>query len=158
VRAPPAVTPKRLRVSTPEPRRRVPRRFIRHPAEVPIEVRTVSAAARRGRGREISHGGLSFHLDEELAVGSTVEVRIPDLVPPFTARARVVWSRLEDGRYCMGVAFLGEDDAFRARMVEQVCAIERYRADVHVREGRALTRDEAAAEWITRFAGRFPAG
>jgi hypothetical protein len=41
-------------------------------------------------------------------------------------------------------------------MVEQVCAIDRYRRQVLEQEGRTLSRDEAASEWITKYAGRFP--
>jgi hypothetical protein len=41
-------------------------------------------------------------------------------------------------------------------MVEQVCSIERYRREVEAGEGRVLTAPEAAAEWIARYAGRFP--
>jgi hypothetical protein len=41
-------------------------------------------------------------------------------------------------------------------MVEQVCAIEQYRGEVLENEGRELTAQEAAAEWIGRYAGRFP--
>ena len=56
----------------------------------------------------------------------------------------------------MGVQFLDATDAFRARMVEQVCTIERYRTQVREQEGRELSAHEAAAEWIGKFAGRFP--
>jgi hypothetical protein len=41
-------------------------------------------------------------------------------------------------------------------MVEQVCSIERYRRLMESEEGRVLTRDEAAQEWIAKYAGRFP--
>jgi hypothetical protein len=78
------------------------------------------------------------------------------VLPPFEARVRVVWTRPEAEGYCIGVQFMDEADAFRARMVEQVCSIERYRREVEAKEGRRLTRDEAAQEWIRRYAGRFP--
>ena len=41
-------------------------------------------------------------------------------------------------------------------MVEQVCNIENYRRDVEQREGRKLTTEEAAKEWIKRDASSFP--
>jgi hypothetical protein len=41
-------------------------------------------------------------------------------------------------------------------MVQQVCSIENYRREVQQREGRALTTQEAASEWIAKYAGRFP--
>ena len=135
-----------------------PRRaFIRHTAGVPIEVRAVpGSAARTQQSVNVSVGGLSFVSDEALEPGSTVGIRIAEVEPPFEARARVVWSTPEGGRYCIGAQFLDSSDAFRARMVEQVCSIERYRKEVEEREGRLLTTQEAASEWIGKYAGRFP--
>ena len=133
------------------------RAFIRHTAGVPIQVRAVpgSAAATR-QSVNVSAGGLSFVSEEKLAIGSIIEVRIDAVDPPFEARARVAWINPEGDGYCVGVQFLDASDAFRARMVEQVCSIERYRREVEEREGRVLTSPEAAAEWIGRYAGRFP--
>ena len=133
------------------------RRFIRHTAGVPIEVRAVSGAAlRKLESVNVSEGGISFVSDVDYPLGMVLEVRIPEVDPPFEAAARVVWTSPEGTRFCIGVAFLDANDAFRARMVEQVCAIERYRREVEEREGRALTPADAAAEWIARYAGRFP--
>lgn len=132
------------------------RRFIRHTVGVPIEVRTVAAERRRASTRDVSHGGISFLVDDDIPVGTIIEIRIPDVRPPFQARARVVWSTRESSGYCLGVAFMEADDAFRARMVEQVSSIERYRRQVRETEGRVLSAEEAAAEWITRFAHGFP--
>jgi c-di-GMP-binding flagellar brake protein YcgR len=104
----------------------------------------------------VSKGGLSFVSEEEIPVGSNIEIRIAAVDPPFEAKARVVWVKGEDEGYCIGVQFLDAADAFRSRMVEQVCAIERYRRQVEHEEGRVLTQAEAAEEWIARYAGRFP--
>jgi hypothetical protein len=41
-------------------------------------------------------------------------------------------------------------------MVEQVCHIEEYRRTVQRLEGRELSAEEAAFEWIHRFAAQFP--
>jgi c-di-GMP-binding flagellar brake protein YcgR len=134
-----------------------PRRFIRHTADVPIEIRAVPGrASMRQPAINVSEGGLSFISETEIPVGTTIEIRIAEVQPPFEAHARVVWTRSEDGAYCIGVQFLDADDAFRARMVEQVCSIEKYRKKVESEEGRVLTRDEAAQEWIAKYAGRFP--
>ncbi len=70
--------------------------------------------------------------------------------------AIVSWChRITDG-YEAGVNFLDKDDIFRVRMAEQVCYIEDYRARVKEEEGRELTREAAALEWVTRFAENFP--
>jgi hypothetical protein len=133
------------------------RRFIRHTADVPIEVRAVEMdGARMHPGLNVSEGGLSFVSDDDIPLGSTIEIRIPAVHPPFEAHARVVWRKPEDSRYCIGVEFLDAAMAFRARMVEQVCAIEEYRRQVFRDEGRRLSREDAAREWIGRFAEKFP--
>ncbi|MGH7447358.1 MAG: PilZ domain-containing protein [Longimicrobiales bacterium] len=140
-------------------RSRPGRQFIRHAAGVPIEIRTVAGRPQqRQPAVDISEGGLSFVSDDEIQIGSTIEIRIAQVDPPFEARARVVWTRREEKGYCIGVQFLDADAAFRARMVEQVCSIESYRRRVEAEEGRILSRDEAAQEWIEKYAGRFPAG
>ena len=135
-----------------------PRRaFIRHTAGVPIQVRAVPGSAPLTlESSNVSVGGISFTSDVDFALGSIIEIRIGEVDPPFEAQARVVWTSPEDGRFCIGVNFLEAADAFRARMVEQVCSIERYRREVEEQEGRVLTAPEAAAEWIGRYAGRFP--
>ena len=56
----------------------------------------------------------------------------------------------------MGVEFLDRDDSFRARMVEQVCHIEQYKRQVLETEGRVLNGEQAAKEWIRRYAASFP--
>lgn len=136
---------------------RNPRReFIRHTADVPIEVRTVEGEEAVAHGRNVSHGGLAFVSELCPAEGATIELTIPNVEPPFQAHARVAWCRPEADGFLVGVQFLDANDAFRARMVEQVCTIERYRSEVRENEGRELTAQEAAAEWIGKYAGRFP--
>ncbi|HEX6373681.1 MAG TPA: PilZ domain-containing protein [Longimicrobium sp.] len=135
-----------------------PRRtFIRHTAGVPLEVTCVPGSpASTRQSVNVSTGGLSFVSDEHHALGAIIQVRIPTVDPPFEARAKVVWTKPEGDGFCVGVQFLDENDAFRARMVEQVCTIERYRDQVREEEGRELSAHEAAAEWIGKYAGRFP--
>ena len=133
------------------------REFIRHPTAIPIEV----GSADNFVGAEphvvnVSHGGLAFESDVELAPGLVVEVRIPSMFPMFTTLGRVVWCKANKEGYQLGVAFLDHDDAFRTRMVEQICHIENYRNMVRTAEGRQLSMEEAAFEWIDKFATRFP--
>ena len=70
--------------------------------------------------------------------------------------ARVAWCKEGEQDYELGVEFLDPDDAFRMRMVEQVCYIQQYTNDVAKQEDRHLTREEAAVEWIAKYAGEFP--
>lgn len=132
------------------------REFIRHTADVPIEVRTVEGEQASATGLNVSHGGLAFVSALCPAQGATIEIAIPNVDPPFEAHARVAWCRPEANAFLVGVEFLDSTDAFRARMVEQVCTIERYRTQVREQEGRELSAHEAATEWIGKYAGRFP--
>jgi hypothetical protein len=131
------------------------RQFIRHPVDIPIEVREPAALA-EAACRNVSHGGLALRACDHLEAGSIVTLRIPFVQPAFETSARVAWCSACDQGFDLGVEFLDADDAFRARMVEQVCAIESYRNEVERSEGRRLTAEEAAMEWIGRYAAEFP--
>lgn len=134
------------------------RHFIRHPVDVPIEVSTDGADVPSAfHTHDISVGGLAFHTSFSVDPGAQIDIRIPYVQPAFEARARVVWCRPSDVQgFELGVSFLDAEDAFLARMVEQVCYIEDYRKTVQRSEGRQLSSEEAAMEWIDKYAGRFP--
>ncbi len=137
------------------------RRYIRHPSGVPIKF---SVANTQGEDdsyrafalRDVSEGGLCFCSQHPIVPGSSITIEIPIESPPFEARGQVAWCRPEGSAYAVGVQFNDEFTRFSVRMVEQVCYIERYRAEVRDKEGRELTSDEAAREWVERYAGEFP--
>lgn len=159
------------------------RAFIRHPIEIPIEVAAQSEPEHSEALHNLSFGGLAFGADQPYAPGTLLGICIQAPSNPVYLVARVAWcqpcphehaaehsadssaERPEENpekgaerskdRYEIGVAFEDSLDAFRIRMVEQVCQIERYRLSVLGCEGRELTTDEAAREWIERFAGQF---
>jgi hypothetical protein len=135
------------------------RQFIRHPVDVPIEIRTSRAASGASvLTHDVSLGGLAVNSAEPVEPGALIEVRIPYVEPVFEARARVAWCRpRRDGAgYQVGVTFLDAQDAFTARMVEQICHIEDYRKSVARVEGRQLSPEDAAHEWISKYAANFP--
>jgi hypothetical protein len=134
------------------------RQFIRHPLTIPIEARRVGtqAEAEALQAHAIGVGGLAFHCTGRLEPGAVVHVRISYVDPAFETDARVVWCRAAGNDSELGVEFLNADDAYKARMVEQVCHIESYRQRVLATEGRRLTTQEAAIEWIRDFAVGFP--
>jgi hypothetical protein len=133
------------------------RQFIRHPADVPIEVSPVDqGGGRPPRLVNVGLGGLAFRSHSAFRAAHVVRVRIDCVRPAFETTARVAWCRACDGEFELGLAFIDPDDAFRARMVEQVCYIEHYRREIRDTEGRELTAEEAAREWIERNAARFP--
>jgi hypothetical protein len=133
------------------------RRYIRHPASIPIEFTVGERPPERvPETRNIGECGIAFCIDRELAAGTFINLRIPLVNPPFETVARVVWCHARANGYETGVEFVEPDQAYSARMCEQVCHIENYRAQVRATEGRELTPEEAAAEWVAKFASRFP--
>lgn len=133
------------------------RKFIRHPSDIPIEITPAHLAETETTVlSDVSHGGLCFVAPEYHRVGSILRICIPVSRPAFETSGRVAWSREENGRFVIGVEFLDRDDVFRMRMIEQVCYIEHYRKEVERKEGRALTSEQAALEWIANSAEDFP--
>ena len=69
----------------------------------------------------------------------------------------VSWCNPVGSGYEVGVEFEKSQDVYRLRMIEQICHIEHYRKEVERVEGRKLSAQEAANEWIAKYAGEFPA-
>lgn len=133
------------------------RSYIRHPSDIPIEVGNKETAFNETEClKNVSFGGLSFNSGHPLKVGTAFIIRIPVVRPIFEALSRVTWCNKVDNHYEVGVEFLNQQDLFRVRMVEQICHIEHYKNEVFVKEGRNLTGQEAAMEWIDKYANDFP--
>jgi hypothetical protein len=129
--------------------------YVRHPSEFPVELQAARAAgARRERLHDLSEGGLCCRSHVEFSRGERVRIRIPVGAPDFEADGRVAWCRKDGEGYRVGVEFTGEADAFKARMVEQVCQIERYHRQ-QVATGRSVSEEDAAREWVDQYAARF---
>jgi len=134
------------------------RSFIRHPSDIPIEyqVRSNGSGSSQECLHDIGHGGLSFSSSCELCEGAPIFIRISHLQPAFEVEGRIAWCRREGEGFVVGVSFLQAGDRFRVRMVEQICHIEHYKSEVLAAEGRAISGEQAACEWIDQYAGDFP--
>ncbi|MGS2717338.1 PilZ domain-containing protein [Eionea flava] len=139
------------------------RQFIRHPSNIPLEYCvTNEPSCNTDIVCNISEGGLSFHSHEYIAPDKWLHLYIPLSENYFETDAQVRWCERSiahssnDEHYHVGVSFCGSELAFSARMVEQVCHIEEYKQRVNEKEGRALNSDQAAAEWIEKYADTFP--
>lgn len=131
------------------------RRFIRHPVDVPIQIQAQSDSVLDHISMaDIGEGGIAFCSNVLFQNGSVLSVKISHVQPPFEALCVVCWQREKDNAFEVGVRFLDEDNQFRARMVQQVCHIEDYRRKA-IEEGRPLSSEEAAVEWIGKFAENF---
>jgi len=131
------------------------RSFIRHPTDIPIEIRLGDQGCKLEPLRNVSGGGLCFQYPEAVPLDSVVVVRIALTSPPFEACCRVAWCQADVGAWQVGIEFLDQDDLFRLRMVEQICHIEQYRTTT-ASLGRTLSSHEAAIEWIEQYAEAFP--
>jgi hypothetical protein len=133
------------------------RKFIRHPSDIPIDlVHEEGGAGRTEHLKNVSRGGIAVSAGIPQQAGSMLRLRIPHLRPPFETLGRVVWCHRGINHFDIGIEILNAEDEFRARMVEQVCHIERYKKEVLSREGRILSGEEAASEWINQYATEFP--
>lgn len=132
------------------------RQYLRHPVDLPIEVHPCPGQPRL-RLRNYSFGGLCCASPRRLPPGTAVDIDIPDIEPPsYHGRGVVAWCAETVDHYEVGIRFATASEAFASRMAEQVCHIESYRRRILEFEGRSLSREEAAREWISEYAQRYP--
>jgi len=133
------------------------RNFIRHPSDIPIDFQLEDLVIDdTDYLKNVSHGGLAFHSRRSLPLNSIIRIKIPLIDPVFQTLGKVTWCDAYVDYFEIGIEFLDEEDAFRTRMIEQICHIERYKQEVMEQEGRQLSGEEAAIEWIKKFAKSFP--
>lgn len=133
------------------------RRFIRHPSRMPINFELQADLPRQANYlRNVSEGGLCFDSSVALELNVAIRVIIPLLGQQYEAEGAVVWCEPSPDGFAIGVRFFSAQDRFCVRMVEQLCYIEDYRLQVEREEGRTLSSEQAADEWIARFADQFP--
>ena len=137
------------------------RKFIRHPSCIPIDIAIDESgvgeqATKHVKMINVSSGGLAFSLLHPVVVGASLTISMQEVWPDYSASGKVVWCKeTAEGAYEAGVQFDRPDEQFKARMVAQFCQIEDYRREIREKEGRVLSSDDAAREWITHYAEQF---
>jgi len=132
------------------------RQFVRHPSSIPIEVRLLAGNRESVCVTDISSGGLAFAFHWPIAIGVKVEVRVPRLAEHIGITGRVIRCSGKGTEWLIGIVFEDIGEVFRMRMVQQICQIEDYRSRVRDIDGRDISSEEAATEWIARYAAHFP--
>ena len=135
------------------------RQYLRHPSDIPIECQVAALESTQVHGqrlKDVSAGGLCFHTTQLLRPGWVVRLTIPVRQPAFEVTATVIWCKPLNAHYEAGVKFADAGAGFAVRMVEQVCQIHQYQRHVWEQEGRRLSAEQAATEWVIRYAGDFP--
>ena len=129
------------------------RKFRRYESDIPIEIVGEHSKSQPPQPlHNISYGGLACHSEIGFQPGALVRVRISQISAPFEGDGIVVWCDPQDDGFEIGIQFREGQEAFAARMVAQVCQIEGYKKKVLETEGRELSGDEAAIEWIAENA------
>jgi|MudIll2142460700_1097286.scaffolds.fasta_scaffold00326_13 hypothetical protein len=103
---------------------------------------------------DISAGGVGFNAMVPLEPGTVLILQLPPGRPVLSTPVRVVWCRQVGLHYAVGSEFLSKNMALRDRIVEMVQQIEDYRTET-ARDGRSLSAQHAALEWIDRFGKDF---
>lgn len=133
------------------------RKYDRYDSSIPIQISPASLTEQQTTPLvNVSFGGLSCHFAQPIAIGDAVNIHISTTDPSCDLNGQIKWCRKFGDHYEVGVEFDQEDDPFLIRMVKQICHIEQYRETLHREEGRELSSEEAAKEWIEKFAKDFP--
>lgn len=135
------------------------RSYARYQPEVPIEIELEmgeNILVTKDCLNDISVYGLSFRFNFSIPKGKLLKIHIPLEKARFSIKAEVVWCAPRGGIYDLGVKFIEPADAFKAKIYSQICRIEEYKQKA-LHEGRNLTFNEAAREWIRRYAAEFAA-
>jgi len=141
------------------------RKFIRHPTDIPIKVKELSEpelsqhvamAYDESAMKNASLGGLAFFSPKAFHVGHHVFVSVPCLDKKSCIKGCILWCKKFSKGFEIGIEFDNPQEVFHLRMIEQICHIEHYRKEIERIEGRALSSEEAALEWIILYASDFP--
>jgi len=108
-------------------KKREKRKYIRHPIEIPIEYRISGKdTTNTNFTQNISLGGLCFQTDSPLPAGTMLRLNFPSINSDFMIPGKVVWCSKRGERIEVGVQFENENDAYRARMVEEICHLQEH--------------------------------
>jgi len=135
------------------------REFIRHPSSIPIQLiqQERDVTPETNTLNNVSFGGVSCLCSEPVEKGCSVKMTIECIDPDFEINGVAVWCKPSNGMYEVGVEFIvSKDKMFLLRMVEQICHIEHYRNELLHNEGRELSSEAAAMEWVEKHADSFP--
>ena len=136
------------------------RKHIRHITGIPIEVSqgTVPVSLVESEDDTITNvslGGLSFIATDRLDISEHIKVRVPVLREDTELGGKVVWCEKTHRGYEVGLEFDDPGEIDRLKVIEHICHIENYRKEIESREGRKISCEQAAREWVSRFAGDF---
>jgi len=136
------------------------RRHIRHVTGIPIEVTldfNHSYQVEDDSITNVSLGGLCFIASDRLALNESIQVRFPALNQEHSLDGKVVWCNKTVKGYEVGLEFDDPEEVEQLKTIEHICQIESFRQEQEKSAGRKLSSEQAAREWVSRYAGEFSA-
>ena len=131
--------------------------FVAHPNELPLKLTAIEDQHFPPCNSErTGFAGITYLAPLAFDTGTCVQVTLEEIDPNFCVCGRVAWCKQEAEGYLIAIEFPTQEACYSVRMVEQLSQIEHYRRRAKT-EGRRLNYNEAAAEWIQKFAAQFPA-
>jgi len=132
------------------------RKYIRHPAEVSIELMPVNQThPETHMTKDIGLGGMCFKSLSTIDKGTIVNLSIPSIQPEAQITGKVVWYMEQRDSVDIGIQFIDQSNALNVKVVEQLCHIKHYQKKIKQIEGRDLSDEQAAREWADKFSTDF---
>jgi hypothetical protein len=133
------------------------RKFARYPSEIPIQCQTAQGQpVENPRMQNVSGDGLCFTASTKIDPNNELRITFPLDGKAIHIKGKVAWCMDMDSHYELGVSIDLDSEETDALCFDILCDIEYYRQQVQEKDGRKLSSDEAAAEWITKFKHRLP--
>ncbi len=127
------------------------RRHIRHVTGIPIEVSLDYNPDYQSEDDSITNvslGGLRFVASDRLDINESIDVRFPLLNQETSLEGKVVWCNRTAKGYEVGLQFADTTEVERLKTIDQICQIESFRKNQEQQEGRSLSSEQAACEWV----------
>lgn len=128
--------------------------YIGHPFDQPIKTRCISTSPQINQFKDLSDSGIRIHNAGKLPSGALVEVCTQIQEKELCFRGIILPISESDPSDVL-VVFEDNEEAFKARMTEQLCHIASYQKQ-QSQTGRKLSDQEAAQEWIEKYSPMFP--
>jgi c-di-GMP-binding flagellar brake protein YcgR len=139
------------------------RHFIRHPLSLPLIYKVIKPGLSkeqediRSKTINVSVGGLLFPAKHPAKLNSMIEIKMPFEDKMFNIKAKVIRcvNNPETKFYDIAVSFFRINEAFKAKMIEQIYLIAEYRDLLALQSGKEVSLEEASRKWIKRYSERF---
>ena len=134
--------------------------FIYHPKHVPLKIKRVWRLPELAQD-EVKSGkstlGLCFFSTKNHKPGALIELTISLLGEDHKFIGQVVIVKETHLGYETGIWLQSQMDAYRARIIEQVCYIDGYLGHKQDQSVAVINKEQGAREWISLNAAQFPA-